>query len=80
MSDSDRISEEVQFRLVRLFGADVSLPGKIKKSIPVKTPCLVCGRQCRAALRIHPSCQIKVGVRKAEELRVAYFKNYEPRL
>ena len=79
MSESDRISEEVQFRLVRLFGADVSLPVKIKKSV-VETPCLVCGRQCRAALRIHPSCQIKVGVRRAEELRAAYFKNYEPRL
>lgn len=47
--------------------------------VTVTTPCLVCGRQCKAALRIHPRCYQKVGVRKAEELRAVYFKDYTPR-
>ena len=50
-----------------------STPAK-KRHVP--KPCLVCGRPCKYALRIHPNCEAKVSPEAADQLRASYFKNW----
>ena len=37
-------------------------------------PCLVCGRHCKAALRIHATCRQEVGPEEARRLVSEFFR------
>lgn len=53
--------EEILAEVAGMF----TTPQKKRHTSP---PCLVCGRPCRAAMRVHPRCRTAVGTDRARQL------------